>query len=68
MSTSDDILLTELRDNALHLTLNRPERRNALNDDLIERLAAAFADASADPKVPGDRAGGDGRQGVLLGR
>ncbi len=35
----------------LHLALNRPEKRNALNVNLCRRLAAAFDDADADPGV-----------------
>ncbi|MBF9032678.1 enoyl-CoA hydratase/isomerase family protein [Rhodobacterales bacterium HKCCE2091] len=51
MSTSDDILLTERRGPVLRLTLNRPERRNAVNDALILALSAAFDDASRDPDI-----------------
>lgn len=51
MSTSDDILLTKMEGSILHLTLNRPNRRNALNDELILQLTRAFANASADPDV-----------------
>ena len=48
MSTSD-ILLSEQKDHVLRLTLNRPDRRNAVNDDLILALTTAFAAASDDP-------------------
>lgn len=51
MSTSQDVLLTELSDGILRLTLNRPERRNALNEELIAALTVAFRSASADPAV-----------------
>lgn len=51
MSTSDDILLTEAKDGVLRLTLNRPERRNALNDALIVALTRAFAEASDAPDI-----------------
>ena len=50
MSTSDDILLISKENGLLRLTLNRPERRNALNDDLIARLTDAFTKASSDPE------------------
>ncbi len=50
MSDSRDIVLVERRDAVLWLTINRPDRRNALNgvvfDALLEALAAADADAS----------------------
>lgn len=50
MSTSD-ILIATRADNVLRLTLNRPERRNAVNDDLILRLTSAFDEASQDPDI-----------------
>ena len=44
-----EILLTERRDDAVAiLTLNRPERGNALSPALVEALAAALATAAAD--------------------
>lgn len=50
MSTSD-ILLTEQSGGILRLTINRPERRNALNDDLILMLTEAFGKAARDADV-----------------
>ena len=50
MSTSD-ILLSERRDGVLRLTLNRPDRRNALNDALIGRLTEALDAASSDRDI-----------------
>ncbi|WP_236638411.1 enoyl-CoA hydratase-related protein [Mangrovicoccus ximenensis] len=51
MSTSEDILLSREEDGILRLTLNRPERRNALNEALILALTEAFAAASRSPSV-----------------
>jgi enoyl-CoA hydratase/carnithine racemase len=51
MSTSDDVLLTRRNGGILRLTINRPERRNALNDDLIVKLTKAFDEAARDPEV-----------------
>jgi methylglutaconyl-CoA hydratase len=41
-------LLIEDRDSVRLLTLNRPEKRNALNDELIAALKDALGDADAD--------------------
>ena len=51
MSTSEDCLLVSKADGVLRLTLNRPDRRNALNDTLIGRLTGAFTDVSQDRDV-----------------
>lgn len=37
-----DLLLIEAKDSIVHLTLNRADKRNALNDDLIAALDAFF--------------------------
>ncbi|MCG8377515.1 MAG: enoyl-CoA hydratase-related protein [Chlorobiales bacterium] len=47
----DDILLTDLRDNVLILTLNRPSKLNALSPDLLKRLAEELEAADADDSV-----------------
>lgn len=62
-------LLVEIREHVAYLTLNRPERRNALNQSLTAALVQALSDAERDPDVwailltgTGDRAfcaGGD---------
>lgn len=51
MSTSEPVLITDKTDGILRLTINRPARRNALNDDLIVQLDQAFAAAGHDPEV-----------------
>ena len=48
---SDSVLLEEQVDGLLTLTLNRPERRNALNGELSERLTDAVARAARDAGV-----------------
>ena len=45
---SDDVLIYELRDEVVWLTLNRPQARNALDHALREALRAAFARFAAD--------------------
>jgi 2-(1,2-epoxy-1,2-dihydrophenyl)acetyl-CoA isomerase len=45
------ILLTEVVERIGIITLNRPERRNALNGPLVAALDAAVKEAAADPEV-----------------
>ncbi len=47
----DDELLVSQRDGVLTLTLNRPDRRNALTWPMVHRLSGAVADARSDPEV-----------------
>lgn len=44
-------IIYEIRNNAAIVTLNRPEKRNALNDQLIADLRQAIAEADADEQV-----------------
>ena len=46
-----DVLRTRSQDGVLTLTLNRPEKRNALSADLIGRLSAALETADLDGDV-----------------
>ena len=48
---SDELVLYERRPPAVVLTLNRPDRRNALSRPLIAALADAFGRAADDPAV-----------------
>ena len=45
-----DVIVTK-HDAACVVELNRPEKRNALNDDLIAALKGALVDANADPSL-----------------
>ncbi len=47
----DDSLLVARKDGVAALTLNRPDRLNALTAPLIDGLRAALSDAEADPEV-----------------
>lgn len=44
-----DVLRVEQRDGIARLTLNRPEKRNALDDTLVAALKSALRRADADP-------------------
>ncbi len=46
-----DVVLVERDSRAALVTLNRPEKRNALSIDLRERLAEVFGDLGSDPDV-----------------
>lgn len=46
-----DELLIERRDRVALLTLNRPERMNAISGPMLDALSAALVEADADPEV-----------------
>jgi len=45
------VLLSQTEGSTLFLTLNRPEKRNALNDELIEALKSSLRSADADESL-----------------
>ena len=51
IDTGTDELLARVHDGVAVLTLNRPERRNALSRALLEALAAALAEVEVDDEV-----------------
>lgn len=50
-NTGTEDLLATYQDQVLRLTLNRPQRRNALTDEVLLALADAFTRAGKDPSV-----------------
>jgi len=60
-------LLVETRDGVAIVTVNRPEKRNALNDRTIGELEAAFAALAADPDVRGVILTGAGERAFVAG-
>src|SRR5579871_2999850 len=52
IATADfQCVLYEVRDNICRITLNRPERRNALNPRAYAEIEAAFRHAAAEPEA-----------------
>jgi len=49
--TPTDVLSYEVRDRKAYITMNRPERMNALNRELMGALTEAFREADADENV-----------------
>lgn len=60
-SGGGDLLLVEVRNGVAWLTLNRPEKRNALNGALVEALHTALERLAADPEVRVVAIGGAGK-------
>jgi 2-(1,2-epoxy-1,2-dihydrophenyl)acetyl-CoA isomerase len=56
-----DVVLTERHGNVLAIHLNRPDKLNALNDEMTEGLLVAFDEARADASVRAVLLGGTGR-------
>lgn len=60
-------LLSELRDNILYVTVNRPEKMNALNRQTLAELADVVAFAAATPEVSGVILTGAGEKAFVAG-
>ena len=45
------IVIVEDRDHVRHVVLNRPEKRNAMNQELLRALGQALREAAAEPSV-----------------
>lgn len=49
--TSEPMLLTNTSDGVLRITLNRPQRRNALSENLLEELGQCLEQTAADRSI-----------------
>jgi 2-(1,2-epoxy-1,2-dihydrophenyl)acetyl-CoA isomerase len=58
---SENVILTEVRDRVATLTLNRPEKLNAVNAQLLVEAAAALKKWSRDPEIGAIVVTGTGR-------
>ena len=50
-SAVSDLVMTEDREAVRHVILNRPEKRNAFNEELVLAIGAALRAAADDPAV-----------------
>jgi enoyl-CoA hydratase/carnithine racemase len=50
-ATTTSVLLTELRDEVMHLTLNRADKRNALSRELLQQIHETLNEIAADRRV-----------------
>jgi enoyl-CoA hydratase/carnithine racemase len=48
---SSDVVLTERRGPALHVTIDRPDRRNAIDPEVVRGISAALTSAAADASI-----------------
>ena len=64
---SYDNLKVETRDGVAIVTINRPDKLNALNDRTVEELDAAFAAIGSDPQVRGAILTGAGEKAFVAG-
>jgi enoyl-CoA hydratase len=64
---SHETLLLENRDGVAFVTINRPEKLNALNDKVMEELDACFAALGADAEVRGVVLTGAGEKAFVAG-
>jgi enoyl-CoA hydratase len=61
------VVLREISDRILTLTINRPEKLNALNAEVLEGLQAAFEDAKTDPDIAAVILTGAGEKAFVAG-
>jgi enoyl-CoA hydratase len=61
------VVLTEISDRILTVTINRPEKLNALNAEVMDALAAAFESARHDDAVGGVILTGAGEKAFIAG-
>src|SRR5438067_3336833 len=67
MPMSDQNLLVETRDGIAFVTVNRPDKLNALNDRTVAELDAAFAAIAAAPETRGVILTGAGEKAFVAG-
>jgi enoyl-CoA hydratase len=63
----DDEVLFSIRERVAYITLNRPERRNALSTEVMDHLVELFGRCDADPDVWALLLSGTGEQAFCAG-
>jgi enoyl-CoA hydratase/carnithine racemase len=66
-AVKNQILLTEISNNVCTLTLNRPQKKNSLSPQLVEKLRETFAQLAADDTVRAVIIRGAGEQAFCSG-
>src|SRR3989441_11908131 len=67
LTMSYETLLFEIRDGIAFLTINRPDKLNALNDQVVEELADAAERIAATPEIKGAILTGAGTKAFVAG-
>ncbi|WP_199137627.1 enoyl-CoA hydratase/isomerase family protein [Pedobacter sp. ASV12] len=60
-------LLTEIKENILYVTINREQKLNALNKEVLAELADVIANATSNPEVRGVLLTGAGEKAFVAG-
>ena len=64
---TEPVVLTGVRDGLMEVTINRPDKRNALNAEVVSRLDAVLADAEQDASLTGILFTGAGENAFIAG-
>src|SRR5256886_12810093 len=62
-----DTLLFEIRDAIARITINRPDKLNALNDQVVDELADAAERVASEPAIRGAILTGAGQKAFVAG-
>ncbi len=60
-------LSTELKDGILEITINRPDKMNALNQEVMQELALAIDEIYTNPEVDAALITGAGQKAFIAG-
>ena len=60
-------LLTSIEKNILVITINRPDKLNAINKDVMQELGEAFAELQSNPEIKSAIITGSGAKAFVAG-